>query len=107
MGVTMTRKTGFRTALDVLRRPAVNPDGALAAAFTAVPAGRTDVDPGRCASDIHHDRPATVWGTFRVNPFQAGPTDKTGVGYCAQCAHTLHLVGWFQPDEGQQVPGEE
>jgi hypothetical protein len=63
--------------------------------------------PARCASDIHADRQAVVWGTFRNSMIRHGDADLPNVGYCADCARVLNLVGWFQPDEGQTIPGEE
>jgi hypothetical protein len=63
--------------------------------------------PARCASDIHADRPAVVWGTFLNSAIRRDDTDRPNVGYCADCARVLTAVGWFQPDEGQTIPGEE
>jgi hypothetical protein len=63
--------------------------------------------PARCASDIHADRSAVVWGTFLNSAIRRDDTDRPNVGYCADCARVLTTVGWFQPDEGQTIPGEE
>lgn len=61
----------------------------------------------RCASDIHPDRPAVVRGTFRNSAIRPSEADTPNVGYCAPCAYALHMLGWFEPAEGQHIPGEE
>ena len=55
--------------------------------------------PARCASNIHADRQAVVWGTFLNSAIRRDDQDKTNVGYCEDCAHVLTAVGWFRPDE--------
>lgn len=55
-----------------------------------------------CATDGHHNRPATITGTFD-NPH----TDEqpVRVGYCAACEDVLDTLGlfFFTPDEHQHT----
>lgn len=85
----MRRRTGIRARLAVVPANIIN-DGPELSAL----AGR----PARCASNIHRDRRAEVYGTFLNSAIRNGDPDRPNVGYCTDCATVLTAVGWFRPD---------